>query len=290
MKKLLIMTCLMLVWAPLAGADVIATYKYRDGSKVTLVTRDRDHVRMDTSPTSYMLLQKDKVYSVSKTDAGQWEVMDMAQMKAMVPAGMTSLFNGGDTQVAHTSLAFEKTGRKETIAGYTGQVFEVVVKENGKAVEKDEVVLCSHADLEKVNQGWTAFGEKMGQIMGGDLAKSVKNAADEAAKAGYGGMLRYGRDMALEKLTRQSLDNAYYQIPKGAKMLRLNQMQMPGAGIQNGGTSTSAGQAPSSADQAGNVLEKDAADVGETAHQAAKDATMDEVREGVQTLFKSIFD
>lgn len=42
--------------------------------------------------------------------------------------------------------------------------------------------------------------------------------------------------------------------------------------------------------QAGLVLEQDAKDVGNAGKQEAKDATTEEVREGVRSLFKSIFD
>ena len=42
--------------------------------------------------------------------------------------------------------------------------------------------------------------------------------------------------------------------------------------------------------QPDNGLEQDANDVGNAARQEAKDATTDEVREGVRTLFKSVFD
>ena len=42
--------------------------------------------------------------------------------------------------------------------------------------------------------------------------------------------------------------------------------------------------------QSGSVLEQDAKDVGYAGKQEAKDATTQEVREGVRSLFKSIFD
>ena len=92
MRKIILTLCFLMA-APLcaqAASDIIATYKYADGSMVTLCTRDANHVRMDTSPTSYMLLKDRKVYSVSRDDEGQWHVMDMDKMKNM--GGVTSMF------------------------------------------------------------------------------------------------------------------------------------------------------------------------------------------------------
>ncbi len=47
---------------------------------------------------------------------------------------------------------------------------------------------------------------------------------------------------------------------------------------------------PQQQSQSGNVLEQDAKDVGQAAKQETKDATIDEVKEGVRSVFKSLFD
>jgi len=48
--------------------------------------------------------------------------------------------------------------------------------------------------------------------------------------------------------------------------------------------------APPQKSQTGEVLKQDTKDVGQAARQETKDATIDEVREGVRSIFKSIFD
>ena len=154
MRNLLIVCLLFFASTAIAATDIVATYKYQDGNMVTVVTRDARHVRMDTSATSYLLLQEDKVYSVSQDDSGQWMAMDMGQMKAVTSSGFTSLFGGGETKTKKEySVKYEKTGQKEKIAGYTGVVYDVEVMEGGKVVRRDEVVLSSHSDLKKVNEG-----------------------------------------------------------------------------------------------------------------------------------------
>jgi len=296
----------------MAASDIVATYKYQDGNMVTIVTRDSQHVRMDTSATSYLLLQEGKVYSVSRDDNGQWMVMDMGQLKAGTSSGFTSLFGGGETTVEKEySATYEKTGQKEKIAGYTGVVYNVDVMEDGNIVRRDEVVLSSHSDLKKVNEGWSAIAAKMGESMGEEMAKSLEKATKEAKEAGYGGMLRYGDEMKLYNLKKMSLDISYYEIPTGAQTIEMGQMpsfqqppdnnqqqQYQGQQYQDQQQAYEQQQqyqdqqyqGQQQQSQAGQVLEDDATDVGQAARQETKDATIDEVREGVRSIFKSIFD
>jgi len=313
MRNILIICLLFFASTAMAASDIIATYKYQDGNMVTIVTRDSQHVRMDTSATSYLLLQEGKVYSVSRDDNGQWMVMDMGQLKAATSSGFTSLFGGGETTVEKEySATYEQTGQKEKIAGYTGVVYNVDVMEDGEVVRRDEVVLSSHSDLKKVNEGWSAIAAKMGESMGEEMAKSLEKATKKAKEAGYGGMLRYGDEMKLHNLKKMSLDVSYYEIPTGAQTVEMGQMpnfqQPPDNNQQQQYQDQQQAydqqqqyqdqqyqgqqqyQGEQQQDQAGQVLEDDAKDVGQAARQEAKDATIDEVKEGVRSLFKSMFD
>jgi uncharacterized protein (DUF2147 family) len=229
MMRYLVMVCLLfLASTAFAADDIAATYKYKDGNTTTVVTRDSQHVRMNVSPTDYMLLQKGTVYSVSKDDDGKWMVMDMSQMKAFTSGGLAGLMAGGAApkvpQEKNYTARYEKTGKKEQIAGYSGEVYNVKVMEGGKIVSQNEMVLCSHDDLKKVNDAWEAIGSKMGTLMGEKTDGSLEKALKEAKTAGYGGMLRYGDEMKLESLKKQSLDNSTYEIPPGAEIVKLGAM------------------------------------------------------------------
>jgi hypothetical protein len=318
MRNILIILILFFASSAVAATDIIATYKYQDGNMLTIVTRDKDHVRMDTSSTSYMLLKGDKVYSVSQDDDGQWMVMDLGQMaSAASSSSFTSLFGGGEqvVQEKEYSANYEKTGRKEKIAGYTGVVYNAEVKENGEIIRRDEVVLCSHSDIKKVNDGWSAIAAKMSENMGKEMAKSIEQATKEAKAAGYGGMLRYGDEMQLHSLKKMNLNVSYYDIPAGAQYVEMGQMpnsqQQPNYDDQHQTYDQQQEQdmqqqyeqqqqyqdqgqqevynEQEQQNQAGQVLEQDAKDVGDAAHDEAKDATVDEVRESVKTLFDSLF-
>lgn len=258
MRKLICLLCLILALpvSAQAASDVIATYRYADGNMITLCTRDQQHVRMDTSPTSYMLLTDGKVYSVTRDDSGTWNVVDMEKMKGM-GGGLTSMFGGGSPEY---EVRYEKTGKTEKVAGYKGNVYTAAVFEDGKTVSREEVVLCSHSNLKKLTEGWVAIASAMS-----NNTQAFDACTAEAEKMGYGGVLRFGNDMRLASLKVKTLNASYYQLPSGA-----NQVQMPQAEQEQG---------------AGNTLSNDAKEIGDDAKQATKDEIKDSVRSVIGDLF-----
>lgn len=259
MRKLLFFICLALVLpvCAQAGSDIIATYKYSDGSMVTLCTRDANRVRMDTSPTSYMLLKGDKVYSVSRGDDGAWNVMDMDKLKSM--GGGFSMFGGGSTP--DYDVRYEKTGKGEKVAGYSGAVYNAVVFEDGKVISRDEVVLCNHTNIKKLSEGWQAMASRMT-----NMNQAFGDSMDEARKMGYGGLLRYGSDMRLASLKVKNLDSSYYELPSGSKEV---QVQQP----------------PQQQETSDGTLSDDAKEIGQDAKQATKDEIKDSIRSTISDLF-----
>ena len=260
MRGIVLLLCLVLAMpvAARAASDIVATYRYADGTIVTLCTRDTRHVRMDTSPTAYTLLSGGKVYSVN-CDSGQCMVYDLEAVTASMAVGLTSMFGGGSEPAYE--VRYKKTGRTETVAGYTGAVYDTTVLENGKAVRRDEMVLSTHADVMKVTDAWMAMAEVLTKSMG----QSFCDALEEAGKRGFGGVLRYGDEMRLAKLSVRSLDAAYYELPAHADQAQAGQ---PAAQPDNG---------------AG--LDDDARDIGMDAKQATKDELKDNIRDAISDLF-----
>ena len=258
MRQVLLFICLSLVLpgSALAASDIVATYKYSDGNMITLVTRDKDHVRMDTSPTSYMLLSGGKVYSVNCED-GQCQAMDMG---AMMNGSLGSMFGGGNDETDY-EVRYEKTGRTETLAGYKGTVYEAVTFENGKVVSRDEMVLSTHSNIKKLTEGWIAMAEVMTRSMG----DSFEDSLDEARKMGYGGVLRVGNEMRLHNLSVKNLSSSYYKLPSSTQQVQPQQMPQ----------------------QSGNDmgLEDDAKDIG----YDAKDATKEEIKGGIRDAISDLF-
>lgn len=239
------------------AGDIVATYQYQDGNTVVMSTRDAAHVRMDTGPDHYMLLKDNKVYAVTKSD-GQWQYMDMDRM-----TGAGSMFGqSAATDIENMDVRYTKTARREKIAGYTGTVYEAEVSDKGKLVRRDEVVMSTHSDIKRANQGWMALARRMSRSMGQESAQALKAVCDDAVAKGYGGVLRYGDEMRLIALKKASLDASSYELPSGSRAVNMGQS---------------------------GTVNQDAEDIGQAAHDEAKDAAIDEVREGVRDVFNGLF-
>ncbi|BCS89140.1 hypothetical protein [Pseudodesulfovibrio sediminis] len=260
MRQLLFFLCCVLFMptAALAASDVVATYTYSDGSMVTLVTRDAEHVRMDTSETTYMLLSGGKAYSVS-CENGQCSAMDMGAMMGMVSG--SSMFGGGEDDY---DVRYQDTGRTETVAGYKGSVYTAIVFENGKEISRDEIVLGSHSNVRKLTEGWIAFAEALTQTLG----QSFKDSLDEAKKMGYGGILRYGDDMRLTKLSVKNLHSSYYKLPATTQQ-----------------SNSQPAMQQQSTEQGDSMVEQDAKELGQEARQDTKNELKDAIGSAIGSLF-----
>ena len=138
------------VSAPLAYADK-ATYESDDGSKM-VIEYEGENVRMTTSSdNSYMLLKDGEVYSVSR-EGDQWTVMPIGEfMGAMTKAAESKgLLKGiGDAE-------YEQTGRRETVAGISGEVFRITQDD-----KEYEAVMTQDKDVAAATVAMVSFSAAM---------------------------------------------------------------------------------------------------------------------------------
>ena len=261
----IILVLAFLATAGTSWADIVGTWKTGGDQSLTISYRDKDHIRMDAGSEGYMLVSGSKVYMVTRT-GDELNAMDMDEM-----AGMMKMF-GQNTPSATGNKAgqtrFEPTGRKETVAGYKGEVYRVIYTDVSGKTHEDEVVLSNHPDIKKLNQSWVALASRMSQIMGRDAAEELRQATQAAREHGYGGMLRSGDDMILESLEKPSLKASHYQLPKGVEMV-----QMPNTGGK-----------PTEADQE-DYLSESAREISKTAGDEAKESAKDSVRKAIRGLW-----
>jgi hypothetical protein len=276
--------------ANLAWADIVSTWKLSDGAVSKLSVRDDRHVRIDTDEKdTYMLLSDQKVYMVRK-EKGQWTAFDMDQMFGMMPGLKMGTASPAPPDYRQQ---FRDTGRRETIAGYKGKVFEVTYTGPDGNTQKNEIVLSSHPDVETVHRGWIVFAARMSQMLGNDSADKLDQSLKAALNEERGGMLRFGNDITLQSVEKPSLNLSHYQLPPGVQMVDMASM-----GAMSGGPSSqparneTAGGGQES--QARQKNEQDfATDTAGKAADAAKDQTqqsiVEGVREGVKGMFKKVW-
>ncbi len=277
MRRLFIISLLLLFTGSAWAGDIVATWQYSDGSTVKLSARDDQHIRMDTAADSYMLRTGAKTYMVQKEDEG-WRATDMAQMASM----MGGMFGQKKApSVDDYTTTYKYSGRTETISGYKGKVYQVEVRDGaGKLVSSEEMVLSKSKDIRRINMAMMQIGSQMtGAAMPG-MSKLTAAAQKEMDK--YGSTLRYGKDMTLTSVKKPSLKASYYQLPTDTKQ---QQVKVPPKVPQ----ATTASAKEKTAGKKGGFF----GDLFKGSSDAAKDQTkgnsIGEVKEGVNKIFKSIF-
>jgi hypothetical protein len=283
MRSILVVLAL-LVTIGTAWADVVGTWKTGQNQTLKVSYRDKDNIRMDAGAEGYMLVTGDKVYMVSQRD-GKWTAMDMDEMGQMM-----KLF-GHQAQAATGKSAgktsFKPTGRKETVAGYKGEVYRVIHTDSSGKKHEQEVVLSNHPDVKELNQSWVVLASRMAQIMGKDAAAELKQATEAAREQGVGGMIRAGDDMVLQSLEKKSLKASHYKLPKGVEMAQMPNMG-GGAAPQAGGQGTYGGsQQPSAAGEAGqdDFVSDTTDEFADAAKDEAKESAKDSMRKAIRGLW-----
>lgn len=201
--------------APVAAlADIVGTYVATEGKErqtMTLSYKDDRHIRMDIGAQAYMLVSGEKAYLVTR-DGGETVVMDLDTMPKMAMPGQKP-----DAKEDKTSI--RKTGKKETVAGITGEVYEIL-----SGGERHEVVLSTDKRAQALNKAFMALGKRMAQGLGAGMSAQLDLAAREAQKHGYGGLLRADQSFVLQSLEEKSKPAGFYELPKGSKPVEMPPM------------------------------------------------------------------
>jgi hypothetical protein len=280
-KKFLLVCICFLFSAPVFAGDISATYQYSDGQTMTISVRDASHVRMDTTPDSYMLLQGKKIYIVSKDEEGNWSAMDMDQMKGM--AGMMGGLFRKKAKATEYDMKLKDTGKKEEVAGLKGNVYSATYYENNKAVNTTEIVFSNKKDIQKINDAWISIAAGLAQVMGQDMSQLFEKSNRLAKENNYGVMIRMGDEMKLKSISQASRKDAYYDLPAGTEVIDM------GATMSEMPFNQDDQEVPDNSNIT-DAVSQDAKDVGQAARDEAKNATVDQVRKGVRGIFNKVFD
>jgi len=221
--------CLALPWS--AQADMLGVYrltddKQKDAGTMTIQYRDEQHVRYDfkgkkRDESGALLLLMDKLYAITP----QGEVMDMAMV-----AGIAGALGGSDAKSkARLKFSPDATGRKESVAGVSGEVYTW-----SDGTHSGEVVLSKDARAKQLSQAMERVGDQMQQSMGNSQVSATFRELRDHPALRDKGIVRSqessGSGMRLEKITELPLADALFILPK-----KVNATALPGMpnGIPN---------------------------------------------------------
>ncbi|HUH75791.1 MAG TPA: hypothetical protein VLZ53_00350 [Devosia sp.] len=180
---------------------------------------DDQTVRMDPEGTpAYMLVRDGSAYSI--TDAGgQLMVLDMGSIMKLA-GSMGGGMPAGAAQQAPTVAdaesvdSLEPTGRKETVAGISGEVYEVRWTSSDGEVHVDEAVLSDDPLLLEMSSAFQAFGAA---LAGEQDAQPLNDAMEAEGLAA----LRFGDRYRVTAISDDTPPDSHFQLP--AKPMDLGQ-------------------------------------------------------------------
>ena len=221
-KRLLSGLALTVLVAAQASADSASQWRLSSGQTLSLSYRDTQNVLLSMAQTSQVLVTGNDSYLITR-QGGSAVAMNMNDMGEALNAFSRLMLPGAQhmARFEGATVKFNKTGRQEIVAGYRGEVYQMVIQTRA-GVEQHELVVSDHPDAVAVQAIFLALGQRAAKVMPSNaLFETMNYFSRQAQQAGLGGVLRYGRDMVLEKLEKQRLPDATFRLPDGVTLVRL---------------------------------------------------------------------
>lgn len=276
-RTVLMLILILLVFSSSAWAeDIVAIWKDKNSNSMQLSYRDDTHIRMEMPEQGYMLVTKDKVYMVTGEN-GQWRAIDMDEM-----AGIMKAFGHGASEAIADETAsgrnrLKDSGRTEIVAGYKGKIYLAEEEQPDGSMKQVEIVLSTHADIEKINRAWITISTRLGELFGPEMAQSMEQTIKESKQKNYGGLLRYADALKLSRVSKENLGSGYFELPENVTFTKMPQFP-----------TGAAGNAPfPPAEEIDETTESDAST--QTDGQDTNNQLKEDLNKGVRKLFKKLF-
>lgn len=187
-------TCLALTGAMSTHAELQGTYELHQGKKkLDLYYRDDNHLRANLADQQQLVLKGSGSWLLQH-QGEQWLAVDADQAAALLQAT-----HGNELKQQIGPVQLRDTGRKETVAGYAGNVFELSVGAN-----TSEIVLTDNPDVLALTNGWRMLALKLARSLGPEQSAQLQQALTKIPQRGMGGLLRQGNDLTLVALNKNA--------------------------------------------------------------------------------------
>lgn len=234
-------TALLLACTPLiASAAGVVTLEDSSGSRLDRTTfeyLDQHTARLNYGSSDrdgYMLIRDGKAYAVSYDD-GKPVVMDMAEMATFArqmgnQMGQQPQATMGADRVEDFQ-SMKKTGRRETVAGIEGDVYQVSWRENGK-LKSEEVVLSEDPRAVEFTEAFISATRTLGQTTKTEHAMADTDSLFGRLQRDRLGMLRFGSDTRVAAF-QDGAERSRFELP--APVTSMQDMMYGGGAAGAGG-------------------------------------------------------
>lgn len=186
------------------GRQVNATVEYAGASRMRLAS--------PSQPNAYVIVRDGKIFHVANVQ-GRTVVMEARDFMRMAGNLMPSPTAAIEEISAITSLI--STGRKETVAGIAGTVYQLAYEDGKRQRRTEELVLAPDARAREFTQATVALGRSLAAASG----TIMPQGADDLVKRINGdglGLLRFGTRITLNTINDRTPAEARFALPQGS--------------------------------------------------------------------------
>ncbi len=193
-----------------AFADVIAVYAMAGGDRLQVEYRDGANFRVGMDAGNYQLMLDGRLYAVA-----QGQVIDIEKVTRQIRAVGADTFLAGllgnATSDVPTDVSMRPLGRRETVAGHDGEVYEAVARtSNGE--QRAELVVSDDPQLKAVQDALLKVARDTVSAVGAD-ASVYARPLQQVEQQGLGGVLRYGEELRLVSLEQGPIAPGRIALP-----------------------------------------------------------------------------
>lgn len=201
-------------------------FEYADGNKLRLNTPEQN---------TYMLVRDNTLYAVSYNNGQPMVVNASTMMKGF--ANMAEMTEQAAPAGATAEVvSIKATGRRETVAGINGEIYEIITREEGNNITQ-EVVMSSDARALEFRDALFTMVRASTESMDEELRRNSEDFRNRLGDMNMG-ILRYGTEMKLAAIDGDTVAAARFELP--AKPVDMNDLGGL-MGAFGGATSQSAG-------------------------------------------------
>ena len=221
----LITLCVMLMVSLLVPgmvqADLRAIWAMQANNSMTMEYRNKDTFRINVGDYSYILMSEGKGYTVAK-EGDEWVATSIDSIRRMMEqSGIGDLLKQPQMEShEHEDLipTLTKTGRTETVAGITGEVYLLHPDKNNKKEKPLELVFSNDPRLRRIQEAHIQLSKAWG-TEGHRQDGALTSLMQRYDQNGPGGaLLRYADIMRLESLEEVDLKDSRFTVPRIAEM------------------------------------------------------------------------
>lgn len=193
-----------------ALADLKGTYQLKKEKTLSLSYRDDRHMLAAVGDDQRLLLKDGQTWALKK-QGDNWMALNANSAAGLLAALRKK--NSGDTPGG--AIQLRPLNRQETVAGYTGDVFEL---SDGKRTY--EVVLTDNPDVLALTNAWRTMAAQVAQHLDQRDIERLQQALVAIPQKGKGGLLRQGDNLKLSAIDKKA-SAADFDLPPGTQTLNL---------------------------------------------------------------------